>query len=72
METTTLKELRRVRGNMDVNGVVDITTEDAPEPVTCIKKSYGVYGMNGAMLRGDKTGKIYIIVGRTSNLFRYS
>lgn len=34
-----------------------------------ISVSYGMYGMNGALLQGRKTGKLYKITARNTNLF---
>ena len=34
-----------------------------------ISTSYGMYGMNGALLQGRKTGKLYKITARNTNLF---
>ena len=38
--------------------------------LSCIGKSYGVYGMNGAVFQ-DKKGKLYKITSRSSLLFKY-
>lgn len=32
--------------------------------------SFGKYGMNGGLFRDVETGELYIITGRTSNLFK--
>ena len=32
--------------------------------------SFGKYGMNGALLRGCKTGRLFVITARNSTLFR--
>lgn len=34
-----------------------------------IATSYGIYGMNGALLQGRKTKKLYKITARNTNLF---
>lgn len=34
-----------------------------------ISVSYGIYGMNGSLLQGRKTRKLYKITARNTNLF---
>lgn len=34
-----------------------------------ISTSYGIYGMNGVLLQGRKTRKLYKITARNTNLF---
>ena len=64
MITTTLKDIKNTNAK-------DITaTNEKIQGLTCIAKSYGVYGMNGALLK-DEAGNLYKITARTSNLFRY-
>ena len=64
MEQTTLKELRRL-----------VRIGAAEEITECkqITESYssGIYGLNGALLRGEKTNSLYAIIGRSSALFYY-
>lgn len=57
---------------------VDITNGDnetrrkieaEEEYYTQIGYSAGIYGCNGALLQGHKTGKLYAITARTSALF---
>ena len=64
MLTLTKKEIK----NFDA---LDITTKKEKIPgLSVFAKSFGVYGMNGAILR-DEQGNFYKITDRTSNLFRY-
>ena len=52
---------------------LDITSESDKEyrqGLSVFAKSYGVYGMNGAILQ-DTDGNFYKITARNSNLFRY-
>lgn len=69
MEKMTQKELRRfVR-----NGAAEEITQcgQIHESTTQIGYSSGVYGCNGCLLRGDKTGKLYAIIGRSFAMFYY-
>lgn len=60
----TQKEIR----NFDA---LDITTEkDKRDGLSVFAMSFGVYGMNGAILQ-DESGNFYKITARTTNLFRY-
>lgn len=64
MITTTLKDIKNTNA-------IDITkTDEEIQGLTCIAKSYGIYGMNGALFIDDKGNK-YKITCRNSNLFRY-
>lgn len=64
MLTLTKKEIK----NFDA---LDITTKKEKIPgLSVFAMSFGVYGMNGAILRDEK-GNFYKITDRTSNLFRY-
>jgi hypothetical protein len=63
-EKITLKQIRQMNA-------IDITTADRIPGLRIIAKSFGVYGMNGAILTDDQ-GNLYKIVGRTSSLFMYS
>lgn len=69
MEKMTQKELRRLIRN----GAAENITQcgQIHEPITQIGYSSGLYGCNGGLLRGDKTGKLYAIIGRTSAMFYY-
>lgn len=54
-----------------MRGAIDITKSSKTiKGLTCIGKSYGTYGMNGALFTG-KNGKLYKITSRSSNLFKY-
>lgn len=50
---------------------LDITTaKEDYNGLSVFAMSFGVYGMNGAILQ-DENGNFYKITARTSNLFRY-
>ena len=53
---------------------IDITHGDLlkilTEPISQIGYSSGVYGCNGALLEGEKSGTLYVITSRTTNLFK--
>jgi hypothetical protein len=49
----------------------DITASERIKGLHIIAKSYGVYGMNGALLE-DNAGNLYKITCRNSNLFMYN
>lgn len=69
MERTTLKELRRLVRNGSAENVTEC--KQITESVERICYSSGVYGLNGALLRGEETGKLYAIIGRLPALFFY-
>lgn len=69
MEKVTVKELRRL---VKIGAAEEITEcKQITESVKQISYSSGVYGLNGALLRGEETGKLYVIIGRISALFYY-
>lgn len=45
---------------------------DKEKSFTVITKSYGVYGMTGAILEGYASKKLYKITARNSNLFYFA
>lgn len=50
---------------------LDITTEKEKRAgLSVFAMSFGVYGMNGAILK-DENGNFYKITDRTTQLFRY-
>lgn len=64
MLKTTLKEIK----NYDA---LDITaSRENYGRLEVVAKSFGVYGMNGALLKDEK-GNFYKITARSSNLFKY-
>ena len=42
-----------------------------PEKTDVIGMSHGTYGMNGALLLGRESGKLYAITARSTVLFQY-
>lgn len=75
MKKYTLKQLK----NLVNNGLaVDLTKGNNNTYKELIKKeSYlnqvgyaiGIYGLNGKLLKGDKTGTLYVITARSSALY---
>lgn len=68
MKHYTLKELKKIRDN----GAYDISTcaeEELPYRADCIGYSTGMFGINGALFESDG-GTLFVIIGRTTNLFR--
>ena len=63
---------RELKDMINQGQAIDITYGDAPEGVRLdvLQISKGTYGMNGALFKGSD-GNLYVIGGRTSNLFRY-
>lgn len=57
--------------NMVKYGQAEEVTSELTESVDVLGVSYGVYGMNGALLKGRTTGKLYAITARNTMLFRY-
>ena len=69
MDKITVKELRRL---VKIGAAEEITEcKQITESVKQISYSSGVYGLNGALLRGEKSNMLYAIIGRTSALFYY-
>ena len=75
MKKTTQKELRRL---VNTGAAVDITTasdkklneiREAESRLESVAVSVGIYGRNGQLLRGEKTGTLYAITARTTNVF---
>jgi hypothetical protein len=74
MERTTQKALK----NLVKMGVAeDITTlsfadgnalREKEHGTTTIEISRGVYGLNGALIKGNESGKLYAITARNSTL----
>ena len=77
MEKTTLKELKRIAKYDklarditylpfdDVNRLID-----KENGLDVKMMSFGTYGMNGALLKGNKTQNTYVITARSSALFQ--
>lgn len=73
MFRTTQRELR----SMIANGIAidathmpqDEAYEIARKPRTRLAYSQGVYGCNGLCFKVDESEKLYVIIGRCSNLW---
>ena len=70
----TLKEMKRI-------GEIDITnyTHEERENLSNTEKTFtkigygiGTYGLSRIAIKGDTTGKIYIVTKRTANLFYFA
>lgn len=69
MDKITVKELRRL---VKIGAAEEITEcKQITESVKQISYSSGVYGLNGALLRGEKSNMLYAIIGRSAALFYY-
>lgn len=75
MNKTTQKEIKRL---VRAGAAVDITAASSEtlekirskeNGLESVAVSVGTYGRNGQLLRGRKTGKLYAITARTTNLF---
>ncbi len=72
MTQYTLRELRNL---VLIGAAIDLTHchnySDVKEQLRQIGYSVGVYGCNGALLRGVETGNLYVIAGSTAALFMF-
>ena len=70
MEKTTQREIKRL---IKLGAAIELTdTKTVPAGrLTTVAMSYGVYGMNGAILKDDETGQLYAIPRRDGILFYY-
>lgn len=69
-----LKELIKLGVAEDItNGDGDTRREILKKEGYCdqIGYSHGIYGCNGKLLRGNKTGTLYAITARTSAIFLF-
>lgn len=70
MKQTTQKEVK----NLIKFGAAIELTDTKPIPagrVSTVALSFGLYGMNGAILKDDETGQLYAIPRRDGILFYY-
>jgi ribosomal protein S28E/S33 len=62
-----LRELCRIGAAEDItNGKAEIK-----EPLERVGVSTGIYGINGGLLQGRETGRLYAIIARNAELFRH-
>ena len=62
-----------IKNLVKMNVAVDLTRCDLQKEHFALEKigySKGVYGINGGLLRNPKTGKLYAITARNTNLFQ--
>lgn len=71
---------REIKGFVAMGHAIDITNHDGymqeqletlEGKLDCIGYSHGVYGVNGLLLRGRNSGKLYAITTRSSSIFLY-
>lgn len=76
-ESLTLKqaELKKMAKYGEAEDITSISDAEAKElkksGVELVGISRGIYGMNGALMRGTTDGKLYVITSRNSNLFYF-
>ena len=77
-EIKNVKTQKSLKQLIDDNKATDITSLDDKKTkalrekhghLETVKITKGTYGMNGALLRSDKTGEYFVITSRNSNLF---
>ena len=75
MEKTTIKELKRIaQYDRFAKDITNLSFEEANALVdkenglTVQMVSVGIYGINGALLKGNKTQNTYVITARSSTL----
>lgn len=76
-ESLTLKqaELKKMAKYGEAEDITSLSDAEAKElkksGVELVGISRGIYGMNGALMRGTTDGKLYVITSRNSNLFYF-
>lgn len=70
MRKYTQKALREL---CRIGAADDITSGKAEikEPLERVGVSTGIYGINGGLLQGRETGRLYAITARNAELFRH-
>jgi hypothetical protein len=62
----------RLRELVRLNLATDISNEpEPPKNLIVIGVTYGIYGIDGAVLENTENSNKYVIIGRCSNLFKY-
>ena len=76
MTKYTIKQLKQLTHDevaLDITNISDFNLEQLEAHENGFKKigiSSGTYGMNGALLKGYTTGRLFVITARNSTLFR--
>lgn len=76
MNKYTLKNLKQLANDevaFDITNISDFNLEQLQAYENGFEKigiSVGTYGMNGALLKGCKTERLFVITARNSTLFR--
>lgn len=71
---TTLKELRRLDNYNHAKNITRLNFEQVNElrekenGLEVLEVSTGLYGLNGALLEGNNSKQLYVIIGRSSSL----
>ena len=70
MEKTTQREIKRL---VKLGAAIELTdTKTIPAGrLTTVAMSFGLYGMNGAILKDDESGQLYASPRRDGILFYY-
>lgn len=73
MTRYTLRQLKQIANSATATDITDASSYDAiPEPFAKIGYSRGMYGLNGLLLKGSKTGTLYVIAGRSTAIFIFA
>ena len=72
MTKYTIKQLKSLVNNGVAKDVTYSSKKsDIPESYTQIGYSAGLYGCNGMLLQGYKSGKLYAVTGRTKAIYLF-
>ena len=70
MEKYTIKQLKSL---VNSGAAIDVTyaekKKEIPESYAQIGYASGIYGCSGMLLRGNTSGKLYAITGRTTAIY---
>lgn len=66
---------KQLRALVKSGAAIDVTNAnehgDIPEPYRKIGYSAGVYGCNGMLLQGTRTGRLYAVTSRTIAIYLF-
>ena len=70
MEKITQREIKRL---IRLGAAIELTDTKRVKhsELRTVAMSFGIYGMNGALFKHDKTGELYAIPRRSTLLFYY-
>ena len=73
MTRYTLKQLKQIASSSTAVDITNASSYDAiPEPYQKIGYSQGLYGLNGLLLKGTETSKLYVVAGRSTAIFVFA